>query len=219
MMSEDDNYTSKIRILAIGLVAFFVTLILFLYILTRGQNPIHVTNMSSGDSSKLSYDEIEAMRLQLNDFLTDDVASADIAIRWATFYQDGDNKYFLVDIEKLQQTYVMTFIEGSLYVECPEIGQSRYPNSYCYIPELDGESSADEVFGDSLPYHGMLNDIEYYVEVSDDDQQTLIIHVYDCRDIDLELAITEDLFGLIRSKGTEPDIFEYEFEYNDCSVE
>ena len=213
---QDHNFTIKLRCLVAAAAAFFVLLVFFLYTLTRERIPVTVVNVSASNG-RVSSDDLESVRLKIaNNYLGPNVSAADIAIRWSSFIEEGENKYFLIDIDAIQQTYQVSYIESAVYIECPENGQSKYPGSVCDIAELDGESTISKNLGDYLPYDGEVNGIEYLVDESSEESGELYFHIYECRNDDLVQPILDDFKNIIEGKGLDADVFDYDIEFNNC---
>jgi hypothetical protein len=213
---EESNFTAKVRWMAAAAAAFFVLLVLFLYALTRERIPVTVVNADAANG-RVSSDDLDSIRLRIaSEYLDSDVSSADIAIRWSSFIQDGENKYFLIDIDAIKQTYFVSYIDSALYLSCPELGQSKYPDSYCHVVELDGESTISNNLGEYLPYDGEVNGIEYLVDESSEESGKLYYHIYECKDDNIVQPVLDDFKTVIEGVGLDANIFGYEIEFNDC---
>ena len=213
-MDTNTNYTTKVRVLLVAFAVFFGLLIFFLYALTREKPPINLLN-SSSSHDRLSNEDLKLVRDQLSGYLSSEIKTADIAIRWSSFVDDGDDKYFLVDIDALKQTYLVSMIEKTVLIDCPQVSQSKYPNSYCYVPGVDYGSTTDVVLGDMIPYDGEINGIEYQVDAESNDGE-LTMHIFDCQNDEIETAVTDDFNKILEDKGVDTDLFYYDVEFNYC---
>lgn len=215
MENNTPNYVTRVRVLGVCLIGFLALFIMFLYTLTRETIPVRLANINSISNDRLTSDEIVNLRTELSYLLNDDTET-NVSIRWSSFVQtDEEYKKFLIDIDSAKQTYLVTFISDHIFIECPEISQSKYPKSYCLVPGLDGEDTTNKTIGSILPYDGELDGVEYRVEQSSDDGE-LHVHIYDCYNDDVSTAITDSFDRIISDKGIDSDLFYYDVEFNYC---
>ena len=213
-METDSKYTDKIRILAIAVAVFFVSLVFFLYALSQNPNPVKIVNRSTEQSSQLSAKELSLVRDSLNSFLGGEDVK-DVSIRWSSFVKPSESyRYFLVDIDSIQGTYRVSLIGDQVFVECPNIGESKYDNFKCSVPGLDGESTASKLLGDILPYQGSASGVEYMFRQSG--SSDFLVHVFDCESDEIKKSVQSNIDDLIKSRNGNPSMFSFEYEYNAC---
>ena len=216
-MNTDDKYTTRLRWLAIAAIAFAVSLVFFLYSLTLKPNPIRITNASSTKIEMLSNKELSIVRDALAQLVGSKSGTVDMSIRWSSFVKQNDSyKYFLVDMDSLKQTYRVSLYGSEVaMVSCPDISQSKYQDSFCSVPGLDGENTTSKVFGNALPYQSTVEGIEYRVQQRGNGSN-LTVHIYDCPNDDVLSKVKSAVAELAKSYEVSIEIFDLQYEFNNC---
>ena len=108
---------------------------------------------------------------------------------------------FLIDIDAVQQTYVVEFpwskkmdVSDGITVECPRNDQSKYPDSYC--TGIYTTSATIEIY---LPYTGNVNGNEYSVYENYLVENGLDLFVTACGDENLMNMAKNDFEGWINN--------------------
>lgn len=230
-MLNDKIQNYKIRNALIGIIAAFVVAIVSISIcaivLNKGGEAT-IVNESSRDSSILSDADLSRMKKEVYALIrsannTDD-NTIDMALRWDTLYQkdNGGVKQISViaDVDEYRQTYQILLDEYYVYVACPDLEITKYPESYCVGNDGDYDDSTTVVFGTSLPYQGETSEGELF-SISryswNRGDNRLSVQIQSCLDDESVIERAEQAVDeYITSLGASPNIFKKEFSAN-CS--
>lgn len=101
---------------------------------------------------------------------------------------------FLLDIDAIQQTYLVEFpwskstdVPDGISVECPRNDQSKFPDSYCI--GIYTTSASIEIY---LPYNGSVKDNSYSVQANYLIENGLDLFIASCGDENLMKAAKKD---------------------------
>ena len=216
---SDDNYSQKIKALAVSLLVFLIAVIITVSAVTSSLgSSVHVVNFGTGDTKQLLTDkELKAVK----DALTEELAShntsgGDISIRWSSYSEPMENrKTFLVDLANIRQTYQITITSGHVWVDCPKPSQTLYPDSFCFTNSDEGSDSIYMTFGNTIPYDGKIADGTSF-RLYKDENGWLTVHIYGCSSDEKKQAAKEAVDELVKSLGGNPNIFRYNFLFNNC---
>lgn len=100
----------------------------------------------------------------------------DAVVRWDTVRTNIDGtgaKSFLVDIDEYEQTFQVLIDGTRIDVNCPEVEETKYPESYCIGNGTLFDDSIGIVFKNLLPYEGRTNEGEYFTIARNEDLKDL----------------------------------------------
>lgn len=230
-MVDDKIQNYKIRNALIGIILAFVVVIISISIcvivLNKGGEAT-IVNESFRDSSILSDVDLSRMKKEVYTLIRDvnntDDNTIDMALRWDTLRQkdnDGVKQISVIaDIDEYRQTYQILLDEYYVYMACPDLEITKYPESYCVGDDGDYDDSTTVVFGASLPYQGETSEGELF-SISryswDRGDNRLGIQIQSClKDNSVIERAEQAVDEHVTSLGASPSIFQKEFSVN-CS--
>ena len=165
MLNTNQNHPQKTAIAFISLIIAFILVVITISIIIPGlanreeARIINATNETtvSETESKLSDEDLARVKKALYQTLNKTQSANqdfDAAIRWDTL-KTVNNLFpytsFLVDVDEYKQTYRVTVDQYIVNVNCPEIGESKYPKSFCLGNGSEYDDSISIVLGDQFP--------------------------------------------------------------------
>ena len=216
----EDDYSQKIKFISISLIVALVAVIIAVSAISSSLgSSVHIVNYGSGDTGSLLTDkELKSVKeAVLSELRASNVEGADISIRWSSYNEPLSGwKKFLIDIDKIQQTYQVTLASGRVDIDCPKPAQSLYPNSFCITNNGEDNDSIYATFGYLIPYEGATANGTKF-RLYRDKIGVLAVHVFDCESEDKKNDVQETIDNLVKSLNANPAIFKYSYYYNNCT--
>lgn len=185
------SYDNKVKYSVIGIVAVFILLIITVSaygIFFANKREVNVLNDEHEKTDLMSDDDYKRIRKELYALIStkEITGDIDISIRWDTL-QDKTDEYgrkynFIIDVDKIEQSYQVYFDDVLVLLSCPEIGLSKYPKSFCIGSAGENDDSITVVFGTSLPYHGVTEKGEHFEVFRRNNETKLSVNAFVCPD-------------------------------------
>lgn len=232
-MQDNHSQTIRARNAIIALCAAFIIVIISISVamsnILDNKNKAKIINESSNNANLVSAEDLERIRTELYDFMSTiydmNSSSVDVAIRWDTVKTEGESDSrrttMLADVDEYQQTYRINVNEYYVLFDCPELSETKYPNSFCIGNDGEMNDSIMVVFGEKVPYKGTTdNGVDF--ELSRNSLQPgdhgLKLWVYSCgEDIKAIQQANDEINNLIVSLGAPTELFEWDTHTLSCS--
>lgn len=211
-----------LSVIAVVAVVSIVTISLLVTTFSNHQEANIVNESGAQEISDISDEDMTRVKKELYRFLNDSAGANhefDVSVRWDTVAHTSTTTTkemtFMVDIDEYQQSYRVILNPYVVYLQCPELGESKYPSSYCIGNSSEGDNSTSVVFGELLPYTGETSEGElfslerpYINGIQYADTPDLNVYVSACSDTDAAKerarAAAEEY---INSLGAPSDLF------------
>lgn len=220
------SYNNKVKFGIIGIVVVFVLLIITISaygVFFANKREVHVLNDEHKDSSLMSDGDYKRIKKELYSLISSEEVSGniDISIRWDTL-QDKTDEYgrkynFIIDVDKIEQSYMVYFDDVQVLLSCPEIGLSKYPKSFCIGSAGENDDSITVVFGTSLPYQGVTDHGEHFEVFRRQNETKLSVNAFVCPDDKAGVErINAAIDKFITDHGGYVETFERKLTTNSC---
>ena len=137
-----DEFNEKkpllLRAILISLFFLVLSIIFLVYSIVSNNSSVSITNYSSDKSkydSLLTEEELESLKATIGHVASSNYGFSgkiDVSVRWSSFVRDSALKVYLVDVDKIQQTFKIKQADKFIDVFCPSLSESKYPDNYCY---------------------------------------------------------------------------------------
>lgn len=241
--SGDSNQSRRAVYAIVAIVAVVILAIVTISVVAinlSSRSPVNIVNNQSSTQDETTQD-------QTNEMLSDeDLASVkkelsallkstkgvdgnfDVAVRWDSL-KTSAGRYpatkFLVDVDAYQQTYEVTLSNSVVTIACPQLGETKYPESFCIGNMGNYDDSISVVFGSNLPYEGYTSEDEYFSVSRNEDMKNftdryLDVMVINCMgDEAAKDRADAALNEWITSLGASPELFSRQITLVGCHGE
>ena len=198
--------SKKQKTLLISIPIIFITIIIISLFFYFQQKPkqINIIGLNEKTSSTpiLDKDTLKAQLYRVI-LLNPDIKNSEISdavLRDNSYSEETKDGIttanFIVDIDSIKQSYTISFswseteeLSDSILIECPNIFESKYPNSYCI--GMYTTSDSPELY---LPYQGTTNSgVSYQINFKfyTGDEPFIEVSTKDCQNLNEAKAAAE----------------------------
>lgn len=163
--SQNRPLIALVSIVAVIIVAIIVISALVVTFSNREEANI-INESGIQETSLVSEEDMTRVKKELYKLLS--ITSGadhdfDASVRWDTVAKTSSSipeTTFMIDVDEYQQSYRATVNQNTVYLQCPELGESKYPESFCISNYGENNDSIAIVFGANLPYYAETNEGE-----------------------------------------------------------
>ena len=215
-----ENQDRKVRFAIIAIIVgiiFIIITISIVGVFLNNLNTTKIVNESSKNDETVSNEELDLVEEKFSPALErfyNYKDRADVAIRWDTVKNNDLGVEFIADVDEIQQTYRVVIEDGEVFLDCPELGISKYPDSFCIGNYREYNDSISVVFGSMLPINGTTEEGEKFSIARNKNMNSmsdryLEIYSYSCPSNDETLQrVNKSVDEIISSLGAAPSMFE-----------
>jgi hypothetical protein len=220
MYDDSDRSELKIKIILASIIVLFVSVIVAISAIFNFDSTGQTTIVNNSNAKNaFSSDVVDTISRTAYSFLKENgysVSESEIVIR-DSFNTEYD-EYYLIDVDSIKQTYRFYYDgDSSGRIGCPDISETKYPDSFCIAKSRENDDTATMILEDILPYDSSIgSDISFRIYRKDLDHN-LYIHIFACESDAVRTNVESSVKQLIKSRGANPDVFPLVYEFNGCS--